>query len=243
MKVALLSDIHGNSLALEKVLEEISQESITDLLICGDFVGYYYNAKKVLDLIKPFNVIACKGNHEHLFEKWLIGSRDIQEQLTSKYGNGFKIAESTLQNEQIEWLLDLTHPVSCAFDEKKILISHGSPWDINLYIYENTIGEYIYDFKKISTEYDVVVLGHSHYQFTNIIDGLIVVNPGSVGQPRSGKYTELYDPNVRAQWAILDMQKMAVDFKTTIYDASPLFEEIRLNDSENNYSKNVLLRK
>ena len=243
MKIALLSDIHGNALALEAVLNEVRCEQISTLLICGDFVGYYYNPDRVLNLIMPFNVVACRGNHEDLFKEWLVGSHDLKTQLTLKYGTGFQRAESILTKEQITWLDSLPHPSSWDLGEKKFLISHGCPWDINLYLYEDVIDNYVANFKALSAIYDVVVLGHSHCPFTKKIEKLIVINPGSVGQPRSGTFKETNTTSARAQWAILDTHNMEIDFKTTIYDASLLFEEIDINDPSSNYLKKVLLRR
>ncbi len=243
MKIALLADIHGNAFALEAVLDEIRREQISTLLICGDFVGYYYSPKKILDLIKTFNVVACRGNHEDLFKEWLAGSQNVKTQLTTKYGSGFQKAENSLTEEQITWLNSLEHPVYCSFNEKKLLISHGCPWDLNLYLYENIIDNYVANFKALSEICDVVVVGHSHYQFIKKIEELIVINPGSVGQPRSGTFKETNNTSARAQWAILDTNNMKIDFKTTIYDASLLFEEIDINDPSSNYLKKVLLRR
>lgn len=242
MKVALLSDIHGNHFALEAVLKDVRDQKISTLLICGDFVGYYYNPSKVLDFLESFDVVACRGNHEDLFKEWLTGSYDRREQLNKKYGSCFERSEDTLRQEQKKWILNLEHPVSWTSHQKKICLSHGAPWDLNLYLYENTIDTYADNFKNLSGIYDVIVLGHSHYQFMKKVEELLIISPGSVGQPRSGKIIECSNGYARAQWALINLQNMVVDLKTTFYNASFLCDEINIYDPSNDYLKSVLQR-
>ena len=63
MKIAILSDIHGNFDALNVVLEECKKIKIDKYLFLGDYVGYYYG-QKVWNRICQLNGIKIKGNHE-----------------------------------------------------------------------------------------------------------------------------------------------------------------------------------
>lgn len=243
MKIALLSDIHGNADALESVLKEIKKEGISILLIAGDFIGYYYEAAAVFRLLRDFQVIACKGNHEDYFEEWIKGNQEKQDTLLKQYGHSFAIGSSELMRDEIEWLLNLKHPVPCIFDEKKIILSHGSPWDQNLYLYENTISQYHSEFKRFALSYDLVIIGHSHYQFSIKLENLLVVNPGSVGQPRSGQLEQVNHGQGRAQWAILCCQSGNIELKTTFYPIYKLISQIEKYDNNLAYLKNVLLRR
>lgn len=240
-KVALLSDIHANSLALKHVVSELISDNISTLLIAGDFVGYYYNCQEVFDLLSPFDVVACKGNHEVLFDDWLSGNEQFQAKLIEKYGHGLMHAENTLSTKQKNWLKSLPHKKEYRLEGLSILICHGSPWDINQYLYENTLEQHSQKFKDLEYEYDMVIIGHSHYQFGRKMGCLTIVNPGSVGQPRSGKVCDKLQM-ARAQWAVLNLPNKNVEFKTTRYESSMLFEEVRRNDPSNNYLTRVLNR-
>lgn len=242
-KIALLSDIHGNACALRAVLEEVREAGISTLLIAGDFVGYYYDVVALFRLLEPFHVIACKGNHEVLFKEWINGASNFRDKILSKYGHGLFNASLELSQSQIEWLLNLSHPVTYSCFEKKILLSHGSPWDLDIYLYEDTIHECHEKFKSLALEYDVTVIGHSHYQFFTTIDDMLVISPGSVGQPRSGRQAEINDGKARAQWGILDIQNEHLELKTTFYDITKLLREIELYDNTLPYLKNVLFRR
>lgn len=244
MQVAILSDIHGNAFALGAVLSEVKSLGINTLVIAGDFVGYYYNPQTVLEMLKPFNVYACRGNHEDLLQNWCSGTYETRQLLKNKYGSGYKIADETLNIEQTNWLYSLPHPMNCAINAVNFCIAHGSPWDINVYIYENNIAKYIDDFKKVTNNCDVIILGHSHYQLVQKIDNTLIINPGSVGQPRSGKVKEIVAPitTSRAQWAILDTENLEVKFETTRYECLDLLQQIEQYDPANEYLKTILTR-
>lgn len=242
MKLALLSDIHGNPYALESVLKEVRSEGIQTLLIAGDFVGYYYGVAAALHLLEDFEVIACKGNHETLLDDWTNGNQETRKNLLNKYGHGFEKALSELTPRQIEWLSNLGHPLSSILNERRVILSHGSPWDLNLYLYESNIQQYHKEFNSFQ-EYDLAIIGHSHYQFITKMEKLLIVNPGSVGQPRSGEFIEDNEGLTRAQWATYCCKSGHIELKTTFYPSSQLIEEIDRYDNNLPYLKKVLLRR
>ena len=69
MKVAILSDIHGNVFALQSVLDSILNKGIDKLIIAGDFVGYYFWPKEMFRLLGDYEVIAIAGNHDKMLSK------------------------------------------------------------------------------------------------------------------------------------------------------------------------------
>ena len=64
MKRALISDVHGNVDALRQVLEDIRQQSITEIYCLGDIIGYGPNPRECLDLIREKTKICILGNHD-----------------------------------------------------------------------------------------------------------------------------------------------------------------------------------
>lgn len=243
MKIAILSDIHGNSCALKAVLNEIKNEGLTTLLIAGDFVGYYYDVASVIRLLENFEVIACKGNHENLLADWVNGSKENRDRIAVKYGSSFDIILRELTNSQLDWLFNLQHPVRHRVCERRILLSHGSPWDINCYLYKDTIKNHMELFKKFIPDYNLIVLGHSHYQFIEKIDDLSIVNPGSVGQPRSGNSAGINNNEARAEWATYCCLTEQIELKTTFYSPNAILKKIEKYDNNLPYLKNVLLRR
>ena len=70
MKIAILSDIHGNFIALKEVLKQIKKNEIKRLFVLGDQLGYYYQAEEVFKSLQAYNCDIISGNHEKLFLKF-----------------------------------------------------------------------------------------------------------------------------------------------------------------------------
>ena len=66
MKIAILSDIHGNVFALDSVLNAVKKRGIDTLVIAGDFVGYYFWPKEMFSLLEGWDLVAIRGNHDQM---------------------------------------------------------------------------------------------------------------------------------------------------------------------------------
>lgn len=233
MKIAILSDIHGNSYALEAVISEIRRCGIVDLFILGDLVGYYYFPEKVLCMLKDFNTKVIQGNHEGMLKK--IIDRTLEEgEVRKKYGSGALFALQKLSKEQINMLTTLPISLSFTLDATRFTLCHGSPWDPNYYIYPNSSPELL-DKCTFELNSDFLLLGHTHHPFVAFSNGTLIVNPGSVGQPR--------DQNYGASWAIINTENNSVIFKQTTYDPSALVKDVAKFDPDVTFLKDVLTRK
>ena len=78
MKLAILSDIHGNHIALQTVLAAIKHYEIDKLVVAGDFVGYYFWPRDVIELLESWDIIAIRGNHEEMLIKAENNSEYLQ---------------------------------------------------------------------------------------------------------------------------------------------------------------------
>lgn len=232
MKIAILSDIHANDIALKAVLNEIDTLNIDKILFLGDYVGYYYNADIVLKLIKNYDKEMVKGNHEILL-KDSLKSRKRSLEVKMKYGSGIEYAKKVLSVKEIDFLINLPDKKVLEFAQTKVLICHGSPWDNNRYIYSNSSVE----LKKRALKYeaDFVFIGHTHYPYIYKHNNKSLINPGSVGQNRKTGGV--------ANWGFLDLGKGRCIIKETYYDTKELIEQVKRIDSDNKYLLNVLTRK
>jgi predicted phosphodiesterase len=248
---ALISDIHGNLEALEAVLADIKQQSITEIYCLGDIVGYGPNPRECID-----KVMACKmcllGNHDQgaLFdpegfnpgaERAIFWTRDQLEKGDPK-GN----------EKRWEFLGELPR----MHREGKLLFVHGSARNpLNEYVFP----EDIYNQRKMERIFQLVeqycFQGHTHVpgvftaslkffrpediEFRYVFeDEKVLVNVGSVGQPRNGdwrsSYVVLYGPDDKlpagvpaapaGRWQIV-FRRVEYDIDTTvkkIYDIAEL---------------------
>jgi putative phosphoesterase len=231
MKIGVLSDIHGNYYALAKVLEEAAKEKVKKLFVLGDIVGYYYHPDKVLELLEQWDYIFIKGNHEDLLYQALTNQIDLSL-LDSKYGSGHRAAISKLTEEQIKKLVNADEKMNIEIDGLKMLLCHGSPWDKDLYIYPDADIRILN--KANETGVDIVLIGHSHYQFLHVGKSIILLNAGSVGQSRT--------MGGIANWAILNTDNSVIQLKSTIYNTAALLSEVASIDPTNAYLQNILTR-
>ena len=194
MRVGLISDVHGNRVALEAVLADMPP---VDRLACaGDVVGYNPWHADCVDAMRERGVPTVMGNHDRA----VAGGTDFA--FNSMAGAGVRHAREALDDGQLEWLAAL--PNERTVCEGSVRLVHGHPDDPNRYTYPAQFGPHLLG------EEDVLVLGHTHVQHHERYEAGVVVNPGSVGQPRDG------DP--RAAYAVLDLDGLQVEERRVEYD-------------------------
>ena len=160
MKIAILSDIHGNLPYLEKALKFIKKKNVDFYVFLGDVVGYGPWSNECVEIIKGIkNSEKILGNHEEYFIKKNCNSNNELTKLFFEHSfKNFKCAEE-IKNYKKYIICDeikFTHTVNNQYIYK----------DTNLKIYEN------------------LVIGHSHTQFVKKINKYWLINPGSLGQNR-----------------------------------------------------------
>jgi putative phosphoesterase len=232
MKIAVISDIHGNYDALVSVLNKAKEEHVDHLLVLGDIVGYYYHPDKILKLLSNWSFDIIKGNHEIILDN-LIKDGSIAESIRLKYGSGHQEAINKLTQKQLEFLKELPETKSVKFDEVSLLMSHGSPWANDYYIYPDCDIETAA--KCDSKTHDFVLIGHSHYAFSIKNANSILINPGSVGQSRQ--------VGGKANWCIINTLNKCFQFFSTEYNVENLLIEILEKDPNITYLSKVLKRK
>jgi putative phosphoesterase len=231
MKIAVISDIHGNYDALGAVLKKAKKEGVEYLLVLGDIVGYYYHPDKILDSLSEWNFDLIKGNHEYILEN-LIKDSFLGESIRLKYGSGHQEAINKLSKQQLQFLKDLPETKSVQFENTTLLMNHGSPWSNDFYIYPDCNKETVE--KCDSTAHDFVLIGHSHYQFAIKNKNSILLNPGSVGQSRQH--------GGLAAWCIINTQSKCFQMFSTPYNVESLIAEITAKDKDIAYLTKVLIR-
>ena len=231
MKIAILSDIHGNVFALKSVLDSIANKGIDKLLVTGDFVGYYFWPVDVFNLLKDWNMVAIAGNHDRML-KLAKSDKKYRQKILNKYGSGIDIALKTLDVKTLNWLMNL--PIKIEYDtgDGCVLLCHGSPWDEDEYIYPDTSDKSFSRYSNLSVKW--VIQGHTHYPMFKRTNSLTLINPGSVGQPRNKE--------IGAQWAQLDTITNKVDFFCEPYDVQQVVEASKKRHPELPYLASILER-
>jgi putative phosphoesterase len=229
VKISILSDIHGNADALRHALGKADDIGMDRLFVLGDLVGYYYAPAEVLDLLKDRQASIIRGNHERLLADSL-SSTAAADDYRKKYGDGLDVARSTLSRGQIEWLLSLPDRLSVSQDGLMFELCHGSPRSPDEYIYPEADRESL-DACRIPGR-DFVLMGHTHFPFLNTDKKCLLLNPGSVGQPR--------DHGGAASWCWIDTASRTVCFERTPFDFRSVSAEARARNPELRYLADLL---
>ena len=152
--------------------------------------------------------------------------------VNARYGSGLHAAIEQLSGLQLDELCALPHPTKIEIEKYKILLCHGSPWSTEEYIYPDADKNLL---KRCSnTGFDVIVHGHTHYPAKHVVGKTLIVNPGSVGQPRNRQ------PG--AHWAIFDAKTGEVQFRCEFYDPTQIMKECAEKNPELPYLAEVLKR-
>ena len=233
MKLAILADIHSNASALAAVLSSAKKAQVDALLIAGDLVGYYFDPRSVLRLIQSYEkpCYLVRGNHEDMLRK-AKACRTQLDEISARYGPGIQIALDQLTDSEVEWITGLPHPLAINDLDCSILLCHGSPFSIDEYVYPDCDIEDL--LLSLNNPPRLLIMGHTHYPFVKTVDDCLVINPGSVGQPRNRV------PG--AHWALLDTQTTIVELLVERYDTSHLRQSCIELAPNHPYLHEVLIR-
>lgn len=209
MRIAIVSDVHSNFQALSVVKGHIDEAAV-DLVVCaGDTVGYGANPNECCDTIRQLARCVTTGNH------------DIASLTRSTEGMNPYAAEAAewtgdnLDDPSREFLQSLKESATLQTDDRTCAMYHGSIRSVWEYLYEEDVRD---DLLR-NTGADVLIFGHTHIPYIKKFPSGLIVNPGSVGQPRDG------DP--RASLAILDTRDLRCDIVRLQYDIRAAAQAIR----------------
>lgn len=225
MRILLISDIHANLTALKAVIEKAKPFEMVYCL--GDLVGYGPDPNECIELVRAFPSVVClAGNHD------LAALESIDTTIfNSVAAKAVEWTASQLTSENKEFLKSLPPKKELA----TVTLVHGSP--------RNPIWEYIEDRYSAAVAFDsmngnVCFCGHTHIpavfsqqleqkkvvqepikdHTTAVLNDRLILNPGSVGQPRDG--------DSRASFAILDTELNQVKLQRVSYDIDSVQKRI-----------------
>lgn len=178
MRIAVISDIHGNIAALDAVLADIATREIDQIVNLGDICSGGLFPAETADRLMPLALLTIRGNHE----------RQLVTLPRERMGESDLYAAQHLRPDQLRWLGDLPAGFHIA---EEVLLVHGTP-DSDLTYFLETVTESgvreatpaEVDQRAGDTRAAVILCGHTHLaRSIRLADGRLIVNPGSVGLP------------------------------------------------------------
>ncbi|WP_461633598.1 metallophosphoesterase family protein [Labilibaculum euxinus] len=232
-EIAIISDIHGNSLALKKVLEDINNRGIKTIINLGDSLYGPLDPKGTFELLQKHNVISISGNQDRFIRENLSEKTDF---ITLEY------VKSQIDDKVIEWLNSL--PFDTIYDDK-IYCCHASPQNDSIYLLESLEKDYVaikdkneIDALLTHVKQSIVICGHSHVSKIVETDNKLIVNSGSVGLPAYDDdlpiYHKMENYNPYANYAILNFydNSIKVDKIAIKYDSESAAKLAELNNRD-----------
>ncbi len=212
MRLAILSDIHSNKVALQACIEDINESFIDGICLIGDYISDCPDPQATISLIKElkrsYRVWIIKGNREEYFIKHDDGIEDGWNY--SSYEGSLLYTYEKLTYRDIDYLRGL--PLKCTVEiegRDPLLLVHGSQRNIKelLFEEEDNTRECM---KKMNEKY--ILSGHTHHRTYYEYNGKVLINPGSVGVAIGEKATAHY---CTLEWK---EDKWETEFKSIPYD-------------------------
>lgn len=229
-KIALLSDVHGNSTALEAVLADAESKQVTDYWFLGDLLLPGTGRRNILDRMDQLPIsLQVRGNWEDSLWRALHGKLDLSRPSHLYLTRLCHFILEEIRPEEIDRMQELPLQVLTEVEGLNIAVSHHLPdknWGRELI----HIGEQA-DFDRLfeGNEAVIAIYGHIHQQFLRYgTKGQLVINPGSIGQPFFLDATLRQD--LRAQYAIIEIDETGlkdVDLCRVAYDVEQELEIAR----------------
>lgn len=220
--VALFSDVHGNRLALEAVLNDVEALEVTKAYCLGDLVGYGADPNGVIELLRARGIESILGNYDEGVG-WETGDcgcyyPDAEARRIGDASYAFTVAEVTARGKA--YLRTLPRELHVNLADKKVHLVHGSPRRINEYLLRDR-DERTYQRLAETESDDVLAFGHTHDPWFRPYGKTLFVNVGSVGRPKDG------DP--RAMYVVLGSSTdgpVEVEIRRVPYDVEAAAEAV-----------------
>jgi predicted phosphodiesterase len=231
---AIISDIHGNSLALEAVLIDIKSRGIEEIINLGDHFFGALEPELVAAILRENKMLCISGNTD----------REILESIDSGFNKeGMDRVKADLSQQSISWLRKL--PKTKTLDNL-FFICHGTPESDDEYLLEKVTGQGVFVYndeeliKKTANISECIILcGHSHVnRVVYLSNDKIILNPGSVGLPAylgNGEYRfAMESMTPHAKYAIVTTDGDAINIEQVLctYDWHKASQAARKNGNE-----------
>ncbi len=208
MRIAVLSDVHANLPALEAVLKDVDAHRPDEVWVAGDLVGYNPWPNEVVQVLKDRRVRAIRGNHDRAA---LSGDTSWFNELAAA---AIRWTRIVLTPASVGYLSSLEDRVRVPVAEGTVAMYHGSPRNDDEYVMPWAADDALVRMAGAP----FTILGHTHLPMSLAFPSGLLVNPGSVGQPR--------DQDPRAAWGLLDTAARRFSLRRVTYDVGAVVRAI-----------------
>ncbi|PAE44564.1 metallophosphoesterase family protein [Bacillus sp. 7884-1] len=232
MKIAFISDIHGNAIALEAVLEDIEKQGIDKIYVLGDICYRGPEPKRSLDLVRSLHTEVIKGNAD----EWVVrgvSEGEVPEKALELMNLERQWIVEQLEPSDIDYLNNLPSQLNLSFEDVGISAFHATPTSLFDIVLPNADDNQIEYSLMHEQEAQVYVYAHIHKPYIRFLNGKVIMNIGSVGLP--------FDGLTKASYGLVEIEDGHL--KTSIRRVSYELERVVALYHEVNYPNAEMMSK
>ena len=228
MRIALISDIHGNCLALDAVLDDVSHQGVEHLVCLGDAIQGGAQPAQTVQRLRDLHCPVVMGNAD----AWLLTGQETssQEQTSPQQWAVRDWSLAQVSEEDRAFIEQFGPTVELVLETgKKLLCFHGSPASFDDILLPITSQE---EFERLLGHAGARILagGHTHTQQLRRVSDAWYVNPGSVGFAYNWQQShEGFRADPWAEYALLTVEgeQISVEFRHVPFDVQRMLEIVQ----------------
>lgn len=233
MKIAFISDIHGNAVALEAVLKDIEKKQVDQICVLGDLCYRGPEPKRSLQLVRSLNANVIKGNAD----EWVVRGvqkGEVPDQALEMMNKERDWTVSKLDENDMNYLNSLPDKLHFKAEDFTIQAFHAAPDSLFEIILPSESDERIKAALMSSTDSDLYVYAHIHKPYIRYLDGKAVLNIGSVGLP--------FDGLKKASYAIAEIasSSASISIERVEFDVEKVVKQYEQSEYPNQNMVNII---
>lgn len=197
MRLAFISDVHGNAVALEAVLEDIRRRNVDKIYVLGDLCYRGPEPKRSLELIQSLDTEVIKGNAD----EWVVrGVRagEVPDQVLEMMSRERDWTLSELEPADVDYLNNLPTQLNGEVGGSSFFAFHATPDSLFEIVQPDSSEEHLKNKFQFRMDCDIYLYAHIHRPYIRYFGGKVVINIGSVGLP--------FDGLAKSSYAIVEME-------------------------------------
>jgi len=222
-RLAAFGGVYSNAYALRAVLDDLGRRG-ADLAWClGDVGGFGPHPDRALEILRAAQVPTLRGNYDdavgHERADCACGYNDPRDERFAQRSYDYTVARTAREHKA--WLAALPGQQRLEVDRRRVLLCHGSPRQVNEFLWESTSSDAFLEWLCDRHEADVILCTHTGLHWhRRLPSGRHVVNVGAIGRPANDGRTEVW-------YAALALDgEVRVEFRPVPYDHEALAREM-----------------